>query len=95
VGGKIAAVTEVVILGLVGGIFLGLGGLAGVVPVTQRRAMIRKFNRELHRNRDRFYASITEQLQGRLGIVYGKIDRNIWSIYTAMSIAKRSACPRG
>ena len=94
VGGTIAAVTEVVILDILGGIFLGLGVvLAGGILITKRRAMIQKFDRELDRNRDRFRSSITEQLQGKLGIVYEEIDRNLVDLYQYVEEQEASAAP--
>ncbi len=94
VGGTIATVTEVVILDILGGIFLGLGVLlAGGILITKRRAMIQKFDRELDRNRDRFRSSITEQLQGKLGIVYEEIDRNLVDLYQYVEQQEASAAP--
>ncbi len=94
VGGTIAAVTEVVILDILGGIFLGLGVvLAGGILITKRRAMIQKFDRELDRNRDRFRSSITEQLQSKLGIVYEEIDRNLVDLYQYVEDQDASAAP--
>jgi hypothetical protein len=94
VGGTIAAVTEVVILDILGGVFLGLGViLAGGILVTKRRAMIQKFNRELDRNRERFQASITEQLQGKLGIVYEEIDRSLVDLYRYVDRQEASVTP--
>ncbi len=94
VGGTIAAVTEVVILDILGSVFLGLGVvLAGGILITKRRAMIQKFERELDRNQERFRATVSEQLEGQLGVIYEEIDRSLIDLYQYVDQQDASIVP--
>ena len=55
--------------------------------------MVRKFDRELDRNRDRDHSSITQQLPGKLGIVYEEIDRNLVDLDQSVEAQEASAAP--
>ena len=82
VGGVIAGVTRVLILDIIGTAFLGLGVLwAGGTLVSKRRNLIQKLDSELDRNRDRFKATVTDQLNHRLKGIYDEINLSFGDLY--------------
>ncbi|MGB5916260.1 MAG: dynamin family protein [Phormidesmis sp.] len=82
IGGVIAAVTEVVILDIIGSVFLGVGVLlAGGVLVAKRRRLIQKLDRELERNKERFESTVTAQLNDRLSGIYDEVSVSFNDLY--------------
>ncbi|MEL7359472.1 MAG: dynamin family protein [Cyanobacteria bacterium J06648_10] len=94
IGGVIAAVTEVVILDIIGSVFLGVGVLlAGGVLLAKRRGLIQKLDQELERNRSRFESTVSEQLNARLSGIYDEIGMSFNDLYAYVEEEQRSLTP--
>lgn len=94
IGGVIAAITEVVILDILGSVFLGVGVLfAGGVLVAKRRRLTEKLDNELERNRARFEATVSEQLNAKLSVIYEEIDRSFADLYEYVEREHASIAP--
>ena len=94
IGGVIAAVTEVVILDIIGTVFLGLGVfLAGGVLIAKRRSLIQKLDTELERNRVRFESTVTEQLNSRLQGIYDEINQSFKPLYAYVDQERQGLAP--
>ena len=94
IGGVIAAVTEVVILDILGSIFLGLGVfIAGGVLFFKRKSIIQKFERELDRNKAKFKSEVSGQLNSKLSIIYEEIDRSFVDWYQYVEAEEASIRP--
>ena len=94
IGGVIAAITEVVILDILGSVFLGVGVLfAGGVLVAKRRRLTEKLDHELERNRARFEATVSEQLNAKLSVIYEEIDRSFADLYEYVEREHTSIAP--
>ncbi len=94
IGGVIAAITEVVILDIVGSVFLGVGVLlAGGVLVAKRRRLTEKLDNELERNRARFESTVSEQLNAKLSVIYEEIDRSFADLYEYVEQEHASIAP--
>ncbi|MBE9059451.1 dynamin family protein [cf. Phormidesmis sp. LEGE 11477] len=94
IGGTIAAVTEVVILDIIGSVFLGVGVLlAGGVLVAKRRRLIQKLDTELERNKARFEATVSEQLNARLSGIYDEIGASFVDLYDYVDKERESLTP--
>ncbi|MBE9079462.1 dynamin family protein [Romeria aff. gracilis LEGE 07310] len=94
IGGVIAAVTEVVILDIIGSVFFGVGLLiAGGILIAKRRSLIQKFDQELDRNRTRFEREISEQLTAKLSVIYEEIDRSFADFYRYVEHEEASISP--
>ena len=94
IGGTIAAVTEVVILDIIGSVFLGVGVLlAGGVLVAKRRRLIQKLDTELERNKARFETTVSEQLNARLSGIYDEIGASFSELYDYVDNERESLMP--
>ncbi len=94
IGGTIAAVTEVVILDIIGSVFLGVGVLfAGGILVAKRRRLIQKLDTELERNKARFESTVSEQLNARLSGIYDEINASFVDLYNYVDEEKESLTP--
>ena len=94
IGGTIAAVTEIVILDIIGSVFLGVGVLlAGGILVAKRRRLIQKLDSELERNKVRFEATVSEQLNARLSGIYDEINASFVDLYDYVDRERESLTP--
>lgn len=94
IGGIIAAVTEIVILDIIGSLFMGIGVLfAGGILLVKRGAIIQKFEQELDRGRAKFAAAIADQLTAKLSITYEEIDRSFANYYRYVETEANSIKP--
>ncbi|MEL7331326.1 MAG: dynamin family protein [Cyanobacteria bacterium J06560_2] len=94
VGGVIAAVTEVVILDIIGSVFLGVGVfLAGGILVAKRRGLIQKLDQELERNKTRFESTVSAQLNERLRGIYDEIGLSFNDLYQYVEEERVSLSP--
>ncbi|MGB7086874.1 MAG: dynamin family protein [Phormidesmis sp.] len=93
-GGIITTITEVVFIDVIGTVFLGAGViLAGGVLMTKRRSLIKKLDRELDRNMARFEATVSEQLNAKLSVIYEEIDRSFGDLYAYVEKERTSISP--
>lgn len=94
IGGTIAAVTEIVILDIVGSVFLGVGVLfAGGILIAKRRRLIEKLDTELERNKARFESAVSEQLNARLSGIYDEINASFVDLYNYVDKERESLAP--
>lgn len=94
IGGTIAAVTEIVILDIIGSVFLGVGVLfAGGILVAKRRRLIEKLDTELERNKARFESTVSEQLNARLSGIYSEINASFVDLYDYVDKERESLVP--
>jgi ribosome biogenesis GTPase A len=94
IGGTIAAVTEVVILDIIGSVFLGVGFLfAGGILVAKRRRLVEKLDTELERNKARFESTVSEQLNARLSGIYDEINASFVDLYSYVDKERESLTP--
>ncbi|MGB3300806.1 MAG: dynamin family protein [Phormidesmis sp.] len=93
-GGVITTITEIAIIDIVGTVFLGVGVLlAGGVLVAKRRRLIQKLDRELDRNKERFEATVSEQLNAKINLIYAEIDRSFADLYAYVEQERASIAP--
>ena len=94
IGGTIAAVTQVVILDIIGSVFLGVGVLlAGGVLIAKRHRLIQKLDDELENNRAKFEATVSEQLNARLSGIYDEIGVSFVDLYEYVDKERESLMP--
>ncbi len=94
IGGVIAAVTEVVILDIIGSVFLGVGVLlAGGILVAKRQKLIQKLDRELERNKERFESTVSAQLNDRLSGIYDEIGVSFNDLYEYVDREREGLAP--
>ncbi|MGB3786886.1 MAG: dynamin family protein [Phormidesmis sp.] len=94
IGGTIAAVTQIVILDIIGSVFLGVGVLlAGGVLFAKRRKLIQKLDDELESNKAKFEATVSEQLNARLSGIYDEINVSFVDLYDYVEKEKESLTP--
>ena len=93
-GTAIAALTEIVILDIIGTAFAGVGILfAGGTLVLKKRKIIKQFEEKLDNEKARFESEISTKLNSKLDIIYEEIERNFASIYSYVEEAEQKVLP--
>ncbi|MEL6777543.1 MAG: dynamin family protein [Cyanobacteria bacterium J06597_16] len=94
ISGIIAVVTRGLFLDILGGLFFGFGLLfAGGLLFVKRRSLIDKMDAELAKNRDTFEATVSEQLNTKLSVIYEDIDRSFADLYAYVRDERISIVP--
>jgi ribosome biogenesis GTPase A len=93
-GTAIAALTEVVLLDIIGTAFAGVGLLfAGGSLVLKKRKIIRQFEEKLDQEKIRFESELSAKLTSKLDIIYEEIDRNFANIYSYVGAEEEKVVP--
>ena len=93
-GTAIAALTEIVLLDIIGTAFAGVGILfAGGTLVFKKRKMIRRFEDQLDREKVRFQRELSAKLNSKLDIIYEEIERNFVNIYDYVENEEQKISP--
>ncbi|MDJ0594232.1 MAG: hypothetical protein QNJ72_30360 [Pleurocapsa sp. MO_226.B13] len=93
-GTAIAALTEIVLLDIIGTAFAGVGILfAGGTLVLKKRKIIHQFESKLDREKARFDSEITDKLNSKLDIIYEEIERNFINIYNYVEAEEQKILP--
>lgn len=93
-GTAIAALTEIVLLDIIGTAFAGVGILfAGGTLVLKKRKIINQFESKLDREKTRFESEITDKLNSKLDIIYEEIERNFINIYDYVADEEEKIAP--
>ena len=93
-GGAIAALTEIVLLDIIGTAFAGVGILfAGGTLILKKRKIIRQFEDKLDREKARFARELTDKLNSKLDIIYEEIERNFINIYDYVADEEQKVLP--
>lgn len=93
-GTAIAALTEIVLLDIIGTAFAGVGLLfAGGTLVLKKRKIIKQFEEKLDREKTRFAREITDKLNSKLDIIYEEIERNFVNIYNYVALEEQKVIP--
>jgi len=93
-GTAIAALTEIVLLDIIGTAFAGVGILfAGGTLVLKKRKIINQFEEKLDREKARFESEITDKLNSKLDIIYEEIERNFVNIYNYVANEEEKIAP--
>ena len=93
-GGAIAALTEIVLLDIIGTAFAGVGLLfAGGTLVLKKRKIIRQFEAKLDGEKVRFERELSAKLTSRLDIIYEEIERNFVDIYDYVEQQEQKISP--
>lgn len=93
-GTAIAALTEVVLLDIIGTAFAGVGLLfAGGSLVLKKRKIIRQFEEKLDQEKIRFESELSAKLTSKLDIIYEEIERNFANIYSYVGAEEEKVIP--
>ncbi|MGL5831980.1 MAG: dynamin family protein, partial [Waterburya sp.] len=93
-GTAIAALTEVVLLDIIGTAFAGVGLLfAGGSLVLKKRKIIRQFEEKLDQEKIRFESELSAKLTSKLDIIYEEIERNFANIYSYVGEEEEKVIP--
>ncbi|MEL6441353.1 MAG: dynamin family protein [Cyanobacteria bacterium J06621_8] len=93
-GTAIAALTEIVLLDIIGTAFAGVGLLfAGGTLVLKKRKIIKQFEDKLDQEKARFENELTTKLNSKLDIIYEEIERNFISIYSYVEAEEQKVLP--
>ena len=93
-GTAIAALTEIVLLDIIGTAFAGVGIVfAGGTLILKKRKIIKQFEDKLDREKERFEREITDKLNSKLDIIYEEIERNFINIYNYVEAEERNILP--
>ncbi|MBE9047697.1 dynamin family protein [Pleurocapsales cyanobacterium LEGE 10410] len=93
-GTAIAALTEIVLLDIIGTAFAGVGILfAGGTLVLKKRKIIRKFEEKLDQEKARFERELSAKLNSKLDIIYEEIERNFINIYDYVEQEEQKIAP--
>ena len=93
-GTAIAALTEIVLLDIIGTAFAGVGIVfAGGTLILKKRKIIKQFESKLDREKDRFEREITDKLNSKLDIIYEEIERNFVNIYNYVAAEEQKVLP--
>jgi ribosome biogenesis GTPase A len=93
-GTAIAALTEVVLLDIIGTAFAGVGLLfAGGSLILKKRKIIRQFEEKLDQEKIRFESELSAKLTSKLDIIYEEIERNFASIYSYVGAEEEKVIP--
>ncbi|WP_036481554.1 dynamin family protein [Myxosarcina sp. GI1] len=93
-GGAIAAITEILILDIIGTAFAGVGILfAGGALLLKKQQMIARFENKLEGEKVRFERELKDRLGSKLDIIYEEIDRNFVEIYNYVKDEEEKVLP--
>ncbi len=93
-GTAITALTEIVLLDIIGTAFAGVGILfAGGTLVLKKRKIINQFEAKLDREKVRFERELTDKLTSKLDIIYEEIERNFLEIYNYVAEEESKVLP--
>ncbi|MBW4536052.1 MAG: dynamin family protein [Pleurocapsa minor HA4230-MV1] len=93
-GTAIAALTEIVLLDIIGTAFAGVGLLfAGGTLVLKKRKIIRQFEEKLDQEKTRFESELSAKLNSKLDIIYEEIERNFANIYSYVGEEEQKVIP--
>ena len=93
-GGAIAALTEIVLLDIIGTAFAGVGILfAGGTLILKKRKIINQFETKLDTEKARFKRELSDKLNSKLDIIYEEIERNFANIYNYVSEEEAKVVP--
>ena len=93
-GTAIAALTEIVLLDIIGTAFAGVGLLfAGGTLVLKKRKIIKQFEDKLNREKTRFESELSAKLNSKLDIIYEEIERNFVNIYDYVEAEEQKVLP--
>ena len=93
-GTAIAALTEIVLLDIIGTAFAGVGILfAGGTLVLKKRKIIKQFEEKLDREKARFESEVSDKLNSKLDIIYEEIERNFINIYDYVEAEEEKIVP--
>ncbi|MEM7591581.1 MAG: hypothetical protein AAF383_08680, partial [Cyanobacteria bacterium P01_A01_bin.83] len=93
-GTAIAALTEIVLLDIIGTAFAGVGLLfAGGTLVLKKRKIIKQFEEKLDQEKARFEGELSTKLNSKLDIIYEEIERNFINIYNYVEAEERKILP--
>jgi ribosome biogenesis GTPase A len=93
-GTAIAALTEIVLLDIIGTAFAGVGLLfAGGTLVLKKRKIIKQFEDKLDSEKVRFERELSAKLNSKLDIIYEEIERNFVNIYNYVEAEEQKVLP--
>lgn len=93
-GTAIAALTEIVLLDIIGTAFAGVGLLfAGGTLVLKKRKIIKQFEDKLDNEKARFESELSAKLNSKLDIIYEEIERNFINIYDYVAEEEQKILP--
>ena len=93
-GTLITAVTEVVLLDILGAAFAGVGiVIAGGTIFLKRKKIIQQFEKKLDEEKDKFTGEISNKLNSQLSIIYEEIERNFLDIYDYVEKEEQNITP--
>ena len=93
-GTAIAALTEIVLLDIIGTAFAGVGLLfAGGTLVLKKRKIIKQFEDKLDGEKARFKSELSTKLNSKLDIIYEEIERNFIDIYNYVAEEEQKVLP--
>ena len=93
-GTAIAALTEIVLLDIIGTAFAGVGILfAGGTLILKKRKIIKQFEDKLDQEKARFETEISDKLNSKLNIIYEEIERNFINIYNYVEAEEEKVLP--
>lgn len=93
-GTLITAITEVVLLDILGVAFAGVGlVVAGSTIFFKRKKIIQQFEEKLDREKDRFTEEISNKLNSQISIIYEEIERNFIDIYEYVNKEEQNIVP--
>ena len=93
-GTAITALTEIVLLDIIGTAFAGVGILfAGGTLVLKKRKIINQFEAKLDREKARFQRELSDKLTSKLDIIYEEIERNFLEIYNYVEEEENKVLP--
>ena len=93
-GTAIAALTEIVLLDIIGTAFAGVGLLfAGGTLVLKKRKIIQQFEDKLDNEKERFESELSAKLNSKLDIIYEEIERNFINIYDYVAEEEQKILP--
>lgn len=93
-GTAIAALTEIVLLDIIGTAFAGVGLLfAGGTLVLKKRKIIKQFEDKLDHEKARFESELSAKLNSKLDIIYEEIERNFINIYNYVEVQEQKILP--
>ena len=93
-GTAIAALTEIVLLDIIGTAFAGVGLLfAGGTLVLKKRKIIKQFEQKLDGEKARFKSELSAKLNSKLDIIYEEIERNFINIYNYVEEEEQNILP--
>ena len=93
-GTAIAALTEIVLLDIIGTAFAGVGlFFAGGTLVLKKRKIIKQFEDKLDNEKVRFESELSAKLNSKLDIIYEEIERNFINIYNYVAEEEQKILP--